>query len=303
MTEDIEPIRILVIDGSRNVRDFVAEQVLVPNGYEPILAQDGVEGLRVALTEVPDLILMDHELPMMSSRDVLESLNARPLQIPVILMISHGAEQIVVRLIRTGVRDYIVKPFTAEDLIRSIERVAFEVHLRRENSALAEQQALANRKIRQCLVELNILAEIGAAVTNKMPLNELLERIVDAALYITRSEECVLLLNDPETGERTERVAKRRIPGTVPPLIPYAPPDPDRPGAVAAMLHIPLQVGAKEIGVLGVNNKTAPRSFGDHERQMLFVLAGYAAIALENAHLLHQIEQAKVEEEGSPISD
>jgi GAF domain-containing protein len=50
-------------------------------------------------------------------------------------------------------------------------------------------------------------------------------------------------------------------------------------------------VGEKEIGVLGVNNKTTPRSFSDHERQMLHVLVGYAAIAIENSHLAHQAEQ------------
>jgi two-component system NtrC family sensor kinase len=302
MSEDTDHIRVLVIEGSRNVRDFVAEQVLAPNGYDAILAGDGVEGLRLALAEIPDLILMEYELPLMSGRDVLESLHARPLQIPVILMISHGAEQIAVRLIRMGVRDYIVKPFTADDLLQSIKRAIFEVHLRRDKAHLTRQLAMANRKIRQCLVELGILARIGTAVTNQMPLAQLLERIADATLFITHSEECVLILNDPETGQRTEKVAKRRIQGIARPLIPTVSPDPDRPGAVAAMLHIPLQVGAKEIGVLSVHNKTMPRSFSDHERQMLHILAGYAAIAIENAHRLHQVEQARTEE-GSPVSD
>jgi GAF domain-containing protein len=200
------------------------------------------------------------------------------------------------------VREYVVKPFTADDLLRSIKRAMFEVRLRRKEADLTDQLALANRRVRQYLVEFNVLARIGAAVTNQMPLDKLLEWIVDSALFITRSEECVLMLNDPETGQRTEKVAKRRAHGAARPLIPYPPPDPDRPGAVAAMLHTPLHVGAKEIGVLGVSNKTTPRSFGDHERQMLNVLAGYAAIALENARLWRQIEQAKTEAEDSSIS-
>jgi DNA-binding response OmpR family regulator len=303
MAEDTDRIRVLVVDGSLNVRDFVAEQVLIPNGYEPILARDGPEGLRLALAEIPDLILMDYELPLMSGRDVLESLQSRPLQIPVILMISHGAEQIVVRLIRMGVRDFIVKPFTVDDLIESIERAIFEVHLRREQASLTNQLTLANRRIRQCLVELSILSKIGTAVTSQMALDQLLERIVDAALYITRSEECVLMLNDPDTGQRTEKVAKRRVAGAARPLIPRAAADPARPGAVAAMLHFPLQVGEKEIGVLGVNNKTTPRSFSDHERQMLQVLVGYAAIAIENSHLAHQAELCKAEQENSAVGE
>jgi DNA-binding response OmpR family regulator len=164
MAEETDHIRVLVIDGSRNVRDFVAEQVLLPNGYRPILARDGVEGLRLALAEIPDAILMDFELPMMSGRDVLESLHSRPLQIPVILMTSRGTEQVAVRLIRMGVRDYLLKPFTADELLQSLERVLFEVQLRRESTELAKQLTFANRRLKQCLLEFNVVSQMGRAI-------------------------------------------------------------------------------------------------------------------------------------------
>ena len=300
MAEETDRIRVLVIDGSRNVRDFVAEQVLVPNAYEPILARDGVEGLRLALAEIPDAILMDFELPMMSGRDVLESLHSRPLQIPVILMTSRGTEQVAVRLIRMGVRDYLLKPFTADELLHSLERVLFEVQLRRESTELSKQLSFANRRLKQCLLEFNVVSQMGRAVTAQMPLDDFLERIVDAALYITQSEECVLMLNDSETAQPTAKVAKRRVGAITRPLSSYPIPDPERPGAVAAMLHIPLRVGTEEIGVLGVSNKTRPRSFNDHERQLLGVLADYAAMAIENSHLLRQVEQPAEIEQDAP---
>jgi two-component system NtrC family sensor kinase len=300
MAEETDSIRVLVIDGSRNVRDFVAEQVLLPNGYKPILARDGVEGLRLALAEIPDAILMDFELPMMSGRDVLESLHSRPLQIPVILMTSRGTEQVAVRLIRMGVRDYLLKPFTADELLQSLERVLFEVQLRRESTELAKQLTFANRRLKQCLLEFNVVSQMGRAVTAQMPLDDFLERIVDAALYITQSEECVLMLNDSETAQPTARVAKRRVGAITRPLSHYPIPDPDRPGAVAAMLHIPLKVGTDEIGVLGVSNKTRPRSFNDHERQLLGVLADYAAMAIENTQLLRQVDQTADIEQDAP---
>lgn len=300
MAEETDHIRVLVIDGSRNVRDFVAEQVLLPNGYKPILARDGVEGLRLALAEIPDAILMDFELPMMSGRDVLESLHSRPLQIPVILMTSRGTEQVAVRLIRMGVRDYLLKPFTADELLQSLERVLFEVQLRRESTELAKQLTFANRRLKQCLLEFNVVSQMGRAVTAQMPLDDFLERIVDAALYITQSEECVLMLNDSETAQPTARVAKRRVGAITRPLSHYPIPDPDRPGAVAAMLHIPLKVGTDEIGVLGVSNKTRPRSFNDHERQLLGVLADYAAMAIENTQLLRQVDQTADIEQDAP---
>ena len=286
MENDTDRIRVLVIDSSRNVRDFVAEQVLVPNGYTPILARDGAEGLRLALAELPDLIITDLELPLMSGRDVLESLRSRPLRIPVVVIASHGFERMTVALLRLGVRDLVEKPFTVDELLQSMDGVLFELQLRRDKLDLTHRLALAKRQVRQCLVEQNIFAGVGRAVAAQMPLDDLLERVVDAALYITQSEECSLMLNDPLTGERTGKFAKRRTQGLTRPLAPSAVSDPDRSGTVAAMLHIPITSCTREIGVLSVNNKTAPRSFSEHERQLLRILADYAATAIETARLL-----------------
>jgi GAF domain-containing protein len=105
------------------------------------------------------------------------------------------------------------------------------------------------------------------------------------------------MLNDPTTGERTEKIAKQRTRGFARPLVPHLSLDPDRPGTIAAMLHIPLKMGAKEIGVLSVHNKVTPRSFSEHERQMLRILADYAAIASENVRLLRLAEKAEETEQ------
>jgi len=299
MENDAEHIRVLVIDSSRNVRDFIAEQILIPNGYTPILARDGAEGLRIALAELPDLIIMDLELPLMSGRDVLESLRSRPLRIPVILITSHGFERMTVALLRMGVRDLVDKPFTADGLLQSMDRVMFELQLRRDKLDLTHRLALAKRQIRQCLVEQNIFAGVGKAVAAQMPLDDLLERVVDAALYITQSEDCALMLNDPLTGERTEKFAKRRTHGFTRPLVPYSVSDPNRSGTVAAMLHTPIKSGTREIGVLSVNNKTTPRSFSENERQLLRILADYAAIAIETARLLGPADEPEDAEQGA----
>jgi CheY-like chemotaxis protein len=296
MTTEEDHIRVLIIDGSRNVREFVADQVLRPNGYEPILAGDGAEGLRKALSQVPDLILIDYELPMMSARDVLETLRNRPLQIPVILMTSRGSEYIAVPLIRSGVRDYLIKPFTSDDLLQAIDRVLFEVKLRQRTMDVERQLSVAEQKIRRFLTELRIFSEIGKAMTASLALDAFLERITDAALFIAASEECALLLNDPDTGQPVEKV-KRYMRGAVRPLVPVADADPGQTGQVAAMLHVPLRVGGKEIGVLSVKNQRAPRSFGHHERQTLRVLADYAAIAIERARLRRRLESAEQQQE------
>jgi two-component system NtrC family sensor kinase len=291
MARDTDRIRVLVIDGSRNIRDFVAEQVLIPNGYVPLLARDGAEGLHKALAEVPDLIVMDYELPLMSGRDVLETLHARPFKIPVILMISPGSEAIVVPLLRMGVRDYLVKPFKTDELLGAMQRILFEVQLQQEKAALASQLAQTQQELKRRVVELSIFHEIGRAVTARLSLDTLLERIADAALYVIQAEECILRLNNPETDRVTEKVRKRRVRGVAQPLVPGAAPGADQPGKVTAMLHTPLKWGGREIGVLGVNSKVTLRGFDDHDRQMLCTLADYAATAIEMARLNRRAEE------------
>lgn len=296
MNKQNEPIRVLVVDDSRQIREFVAEYVLRPHGYEPILAHDGAQGLRKALTELPDLILMDYEMPKMTGREVLEALRQRPFQIPVILMTSHGSEEIAVQVFRLGVRDYIIKPFNVDEMLEAMEKVMFEVHLRREKAALNNQLVQANRQLKQRLTELNTLYQVGKSVTALMPLEALLGRITDAALYITHAEECVLMLNDPETGHLKETVSKRHPGQGIRPIQPRDTGELEPPGKTTAMLYVPLQVGSKEIGLLGVNNKNSLRNFDNHDKQMLRILTDYAAIAIENIRLLRQVEKSKDQE-------
>jgi DNA-binding response OmpR family regulator len=104
-------IRVLVVDDSREMRDFVVHQVLEPNGFEVEVALDGAEGVRKALKDDVDLVLLDLEIPKMDGLEVLDALCARRSEIPVILMTSNGSEAIAVEVFRKGVRDYVIKPF------------------------------------------------------------------------------------------------------------------------------------------------------------------------------------------------
>jgi CheY-like chemotaxis protein len=292
MVEDTKPIRVLVIEKSQGIREFIAERVLIPNNYAPVLAGDGVEGVRKALAEVPDLVIMADLLPKLNSLEVLEALRSRPLQIPVILMTSRDAHRIDIRLLRLGVRDCVSKPFTANQLLQAIQHTTFEIQLQRDKTALANRLGQSERKIKQCLIELTIYQRIGEAILAELPLEVILERIAEAARYITQSEECFLVINDPETGDRAEKISTKPTRGIARPLVPGAASESGKPGAVAAMLHIPLKVGSREVGVLGVSNKAALRSFSDHERRMLGILVDYAAISVKMAQLSQDLTRS-----------
>jgi len=295
---------VLVADDSREVREFIIQCVLEPHGFEVLEASDGAEALHKVLEGDVDLVLLDFEMPKMTGLEVLDALRAQRSHVPVVLVTSHGSEAIAVKVFRKGVRDYIIKPFTADEMLAVIERALTEVRLQREKEALTTRLVQAKRQLEQRLRELNTLSQVGKSVTSLMERDQLLERIVDAALYITGAEEgAVLLENEDTEGLLQEHVRKRRVSGekrqrsrrTEDELAA----DAVRKGnatMTGAMLYAPLKVGGKSIGALGVSNKVTSRFFNDHDQRLLMALADYAAIAIENARLLQQVEQTKEQE-------
>jgi len=294
---------VLVVDDSREMREFVVQYVLEPNGFEAVEATNGAEGVRKVLKGGIDLVLLDLEMPRMNGFEVLDALRARHSEVPVVLMTSHGSEAIAIEVFRKGVRDYVIKPFTADEMLATIEQSLKEVRLQREKEALTARLVQSKQQLEQRLRELHTLSRIGKSVTALMERDTLLGRIVDAAHYITGSEESAIFLQDERAGELQEYVRKRRVGGkerrvsrrTEDQLAAEA----MRKGeamATGTMLSVPLKVGRRPIGVLSVSNKATARSFSDHDRHLLTALADYAAIAIENARLLQQVEQTKEQE-------
>ena len=194
---DIEAkLRVLVVDDSAQIRDFVAEYVLKPNGFVVDMARDGAEGLQKALSTAPDLVLMDYEMPQLSGVEVLRQLRLNNCLVPVILMTSHGSEQVAVEVFRLGAKDYLIKPFAAQEMLDTIEEVLAVTRLRREKEALTKRGMQANQQLEQNVRELNTLYQVGKSITALMQPNTMLERVVDAVLFVTRCQECSLVLVD-----------------------------------------------------------------------------------------------------------
>src|SRR5258708_29229818 len=104
--------RILVIEDERALTDVLAYN-LQREGYETILAHDGVEGLRKAQTLLPDLILLDLMLPGMNGIEVCREVRAgeRTREIPIIMLTARAEETDQVVGFSMGADDYVTKPF------------------------------------------------------------------------------------------------------------------------------------------------------------------------------------------------
>jgi GAF domain-containing protein/FixJ family two-component response regulator len=301
--------RILIIEDSEEITNFLTDSILNPSGYDTLTARDGQEGLRRALEEQPDLILLDLRMPRMTGTEVLQALQARGSNIPVILMTFYGSEEIAVEAFRLGVKNYIVKPFKPQQVVDAIEGALGESRLRREKQLLTEELMRANKQLEQRVRELTTLYDVTQAMTSLLDLETLLSRVVEASVFLTRADEAILFLIDEETGELYLRAAKGvgeefahelrlraddsligRVARTGEPLR-IASPEARldlkvKTGyMVNSLLYVPLRLRGEIRGVLGVSNRVSDRAFTAADQHRLNLLADQAVIALENTHL------------------
>ncbi|HXX27521.1 MAG TPA: response regulator transcription factor [Terriglobales bacterium] len=92
-------------------------------GYQVISAPDGVAGLERALTEAPDLVILDVMMPRMSGMDVCKQLKNKKPAIPIIMLTARGQEVDKVVGLELGADDYITKPFSIRELLARVKAV------------------------------------------------------------------------------------------------------------------------------------------------------------------------------------
>ncbi len=294
-----EPSHILVVDDNAEIRNFLKGPVLEMNGSRVTVAVDGAEGLELATQLKPDLILLDYEMPRLNGIEVLYKLREREIKIPVILITSYGSESVAVEVFRLGVRDYVTKPFTTTGILNAIERVLQQVHVERERDDLLIKLQQVNDQLTKRINELDTLYHVSKSVTTLREREKLLERIIDAALYLTHARDGMLVLFDPKSGNLTTQVRRAKFGNQ------YHSPEQRidiTTGTLGLMMSVPLQVGGRVIGALRVSNKRKRKGLNQKDRQLLRMLGDYAAIAIENFRLLSEIE-AQQEQEKREIRD
>ena len=129
MSGDRASKRVLVVDDTKDILVVVSRR-LQSWGYEPLTAETGEEGLRIAEEELPDLILLDIMMPKMKGRDVCARLksNPRTAKIPVIFLTALGLADHIKAGMDLGAEDYIVKPFEPAELKERITVVLARHH-------------------------------------------------------------------------------------------------------------------------------------------------------------------------------
>ncbi len=116
--------KILTVDDSKTIR-MIVKKAFSPYNCNVLEAENGVEGLALAAKEKPDLIILDITMPVMTGIEMLEKLKAEKdlKDIPVIMLTAESGKDSVMKIVKMGIKDYVVKPFKGDQLIDRVKGI------------------------------------------------------------------------------------------------------------------------------------------------------------------------------------
>lgn len=312
---------VLVVEDHRENIVHLVNNVLKPSGYNVITAMDGRRGLKRILSDDPDLVILDLNMPGMDGLEVLDSLRKRQVDTPVILTTFYGSEQVAEQAMSLGAAAYVVKPYQVDEMLRAIDkalvgRPAPRAPAEPKDGGALEQAMPPTRQVERWARDMNILTRVGKALVAQLDVKRVCSRAVEAAIYLTRASQAFVLLLDEEDETRlclcaTRGPADRSVRLIREPVgselalraahsgqilvLEEAPHEHDLAKAIGhglgPLAAVPLRWQQETLGVLLAGRDPGRRGFGEANLEWLSGLADYTAIAVRNAQVHQQGRQ------------
>ena len=185
-------LKVLVVHNERPMRKLL-RLGLRTRGYELLEAPDGKTSLRL-LSQNPDLIILDLELPDVKGLELLREIRGRNKRVPIVVLSNRGDEASKVEALEQGANDYITKPFSMNELLARIRAaVRQQPHVHGERpifragdlsvDLVTHAVKVADKKVRLSPKEYELLRALvqhaGKALTHKFLLTEMRKEVTD----------------------------------------------------------------------------------------------------------------------------
>jgi two-component system alkaline phosphatase synthesis response regulator PhoP len=178
--------KILIIEDEPNIRELVVYN-LNQNGYQGLEAEEGLQGLAMARSENPDLILLDIMLPGKNGYDICKELRAEGCKTPIIMLTAKNEEIDKVLGLEFGADDYISKPFGIRELMARIKAVLrrYETNTEQEGTRIGDlvinteshEVKLGGRTLELTLKEFDLLRVLAENRGRVMTRDQLLDKV------------------------------------------------------------------------------------------------------------------------------
>lgn len=174
--------RLLVVDDEKSICSTI-ETSLLEGGHEVQVADSGEMAVAMMRKQAPDVLLTDLRMDGMSGLDLLSKAREYFPQTTVVIMTAYGSIDTAVSAMKNGAYDYLVKPFTPEQLDHLIERIEEFRRLKDENNRLREQ--------------VDALAEPSSISTQ----NPKMQKVLDTARKVAVTDSTILITGESGTGK------------------------------------------------------------------------------------------------------
>ncbi len=177
--------KILVVDDEVDVLDL-CQRLLEREGYEVHTAGTGQAALELAQQQHFDLLLTDVKMPGITGLEAAQAIKEISPHIVCVTMTGYSSMGMAIEALRLGIDEFVIKPFSPDELINSISKALERVRLRRDNIRL------------QALIPLFELSKLFLSTLHE---TDILERVSRIAQHETHAGGALLLLADTQTGQ------------------------------------------------------------------------------------------------------
>jgi len=116
--------KIMIVDDSKTIRQQVSF-TLTKGGYEVIEAEDGQDGIdKLKANADIAMVISDVNMPNMNGLEMVEKLKASGSKVPVIMLTTEGAADLIQRAKEAGAKGWLVKPFQPDQLVAAVSKIA-----------------------------------------------------------------------------------------------------------------------------------------------------------------------------------
>ena len=291
---------ILIVDDEEHIRRLCAE-ILKRESYQTYTAASAKAAVEMSRLQHFDLLLTDIGMPGMDGLRLLQTIKDVQKEIASVVMTGYGTIDNAVEAMKLGAQGFVIKPFSQEELVRSVADALERYRLLRENMRL------------KLLVP---LFEVGKTLLSDLHLKSLLETFVRVVLKETRSDAAAVILMEDrthavkadsclilpegfpkETFQRIEETFSRRVLEEKTPLI-LAEEDSLthemkiflQQSGLASVAVLPFVSKDRVTGILILCKKHGNAPYKQSDLELTSILCGQATIAIENAKLFEVIE-------------